>query len=529
MSEVFEGTAAGQGSGGGWIRGPATAPSFRASQPAFASFEQMALADPERVVVDDGERRLTYGEIRREARHLAARIAAETPADRPIVILVRNDASFLVLGMAVLASGRIFVPMDEGGPADRNAAILADSGAGAVVTLEGEGDVSFLPPGMPLLRLGRMTGEDLPPLPAPRDLDAPAAIVYTSGSTGRPKGIVSSERQLLRLIDENIAWLALGPDDVVGGIAALSAGGLREGLGALLSGALLRPLEVKRIGLLEALKAMKAVGVTRLTLVPSVVRVLTQVPGIVETFARLRSIELFGESLLQADLEALRAILPKDCKVMLLFGATEVAGLFRWVIEDDQAVDGRLPSGRLMAGRCITLLDDDGRPAAPGEPGELVVSDDRVMLGYWRDGAVDERLFRAAPADPGVRTFHTGDIVRLGESGLAQFLGRRDRMVKVRGLKADLGEIEEALTVLREVDQAVAVPRQAAGGNTELVVFVSFVPGPAPPSQAKLRQAILDGTADHMTPHAIHVLDEIPRLHNGKPDLVRLTALAANP
>lgn len=441
--------------------------------------------------------------------------------------MLRNDAMFPVLQMGAVAIGRATVPIDLGAPADRKELLLRESNASAVLTVDDDDvDLSFVPADRPVIRAGlSIAADDRPLPPRTRDLTSPISINFTSGSTGRAKGIVYSERHAMRIVAEHIAILHVNRDDVILGIASLTAAGLRDSITALFTGALLRPLDIKAAGLVESLRVMREERVSMLTFVPSLLRMLMQMPGIETSFQHLRVLELTGEVTTAADIELFRSKLPAFCHIALGFGATETGGIFRW-FADAAAIEGMAaPAGYLAHGRTIAILDEDDRPVASGEVGELVVSDEMLALGYWRGGRLDTSRFDPAPGDPGVRTFRTGDRVRIRSDGLAEFAGRIDRMVKVNGLQADLGDIESALKSVDAVLDSAVVAHQREGDNARLVAFVVPHDYATPIDQAMLRRAVAEQTADHMIPHEIRVLEELPRLHNGKPDLVRLTAL----
>ena len=118
------------------------------------------------------------------------------------------------------------------------------------------------------------------------------------------------------------------------------------------------------------------------------------------------------------------------------------------------------------------------------------------------------------------------DLVRKRPDGLFEYIGRKDRKVKVRGLWADLSEVEAVLRMLDGVSDAAVI---ADNENTEfeqLVAFIVMQPGFQAPAAADVRRAVAQETADHMAPAVVHVLDYVPRLANFKPDLMRLKILS---
>lgn len=496
-------------------------------QPVWSYVELVAARDPDRVIIDDGLTCVTYRDLVRQVRSLARRLLVEAPAGKPVALLLRNEAWFPIVQMAAVAAGLASVPVDAASPLDRKQLLLRESGAGAVLTIDAPDlDLSFVPDGLPVIRMSReiVDGDTTLP-PVERDLDAPFVIGFTSGSTGRAKGITYSERQMMRLVAEHIAAHHINRDDVILGIASLTAAGLRESMVTLLTGARLRTLDFKAAGLLEGLRVMREERISFLSFVPSYLRMLVQVPGIEQSFAHLRVLELGGEVTTAEDIALFRRILPADCRISLLFGSSETGVVFRWFVDDAKLAPGA-PLGYLADGRSIAILDEDDRPVVPGEIGEVVVSDAMVALGYWRGGRLDQSRFLPAPGDPGIRTVRSGDRVRMRADGLFDFAGRVDRMVKINGLQVDQGEVEAVLRTVPAVFDSAVVTRHREGEGDRLVAFVVPRDPATPLDHATLRQAVADEAAEHMIPHIIRTLEELPRLHNGKPDLVRLAAMA---
>ena len=108
---------------------------------------------------------------------------------------------------------------------------------------------------------------------------------------------------------------------------------------------------------------------------------------------------------------------------------------------------------------------------------------------------------------------------------LFEYVGRKDRRVKVRGLWADLSEIEAAVREMDAVADAVAISVGAEAGVERLCVFIVPAQDAEPPSSGEVRRWVAQQTASHMAPADVRRLNEIPRLANFKPDLVRLRSL----
>ena len=493
----------------------------------LARFEAVVAANPDKVAVDDGVSRLTYRQVRDSVYDLAARIVAAVPTGQPLLAILRNTISFPVVKLAAICTGRPLIMINATDPLERRRVILEEAGPVTVITSALDRvDLSFLPPGTPQIGFDpQQTGAVSRPEVAV-DLDAPASIGFTSGSTGRPKGVVYPLRTLEHLAASQIDALDMDHRDVVLGIAALTAGGAREALAALLVGARLRLIDLKAAGVLQALRVIQDEKVTIISFVPSAMRQIMLVPGIETALASLRALDVGGESLTAADLVLFRSKLPPGCQISVAMGSTEVSLVFRWRVRDE-AVEGlTVPVGYLEPGRRISLLDEEGRPASPEQGGEMVAADRHVSLGVWRSGRLESGPIQTDPNDPSIRIYATGDIMRRRPDGLFEFCGRRDRLIKVRGLRVDLGEIEAALRNVPGVADAVAVALQREGDTPLVTAFLVAETPEHNLTNALVRQSVTAETAEHMAPSLIRWVAEIPRLANHKPDLVRLTVLA---
>ena len=159
----------------------------------------------------------------------------------------------------------------------------------------------------------------------------------------------------------------------------------------------------------------------------------------------------------------------------------------------------------------VTALGADDPPIPIGEVlphlrghldgGELVIEGEAVMCGYWGE-----------PLSAPPRRHATGDLVT-EEGGVLRFHGRRDRMVKVRGHRVELGEVEHALAQHPGVVECAVVPR----GESLAAYFV----GDADARAIRLHCAAL--LPPYMIPTELHRLDALPRTETGKVALTALT------
>lgn len=170
------------------------------------------------------------------------------------------------------------------------------------------------------------------------------------------------------------------------------------------------------------------------------------------------------------------------------------------------------------------IVDDDGRPCAAEEAGELVIRSRYNALGEWLDGRLVPGRLVPDSSDPNMRVYHTGDIARRSAEGVFVVLGRKDRMIKINGQRLEPAEIEGALRRSAEVAQAAIIARQD-GASTLLLAFVVPAPDAAPELALRLRKELRATLPAFMQPNRIILLDHLRLLPGGKVDEVAMLAL----
>src|SRR6266581_2422537 len=103
------------------------------TRPISGRFELIADRVPNKIALDDGRFRLTYTEVQQAARHLALRVEAAVPMGRAVGVFLPNGALFPIAALACLAAGRVYVPIDQNYPPERNNLIIREAGLSAVI------------------------------------------------------------------------------------------------------------------------------------------------------------------------------------------------------------------------------------------------------------------------------------------------------------------------------------------------------------------------------------------------------------
>ncbi|HEV2611953.1 MAG TPA: AMP-binding protein [Noviherbaspirillum sp.] len=505
--------------------------------PIINLFRRAAEHHPDRLAITDSTRSLSYRGASRHVQSLAQRLESCAPAGRPVGILLPHNALFPVAALACLAANRPYVPIDLKYPPARIDAIIREAGVGAVITdaAEASGCHHDLIPADVIsvdVLANEETTSDAGMQEAVSREDMPAIILYTSGSTGKPKGICNNQHAILQRVSEYTNSCHVNADDRF--ILLSSPGtiaGEREMFTALLNGASLHVTDPQLDGIHSVLNAMAERHITIGYAVPSLLRVMLRLPGAQQAFADMRVLRIGGDITLDSDLALFRKIAPPTCHFFASFSSTETPAVFQWFVPHDWMPSGpRVPIGRPRPGIDFAILGDDGQPVPEGELGELVVRSRYLALGQWQEGQLTAGPFRTDPSNPLARILHTGDMVKLREDGLWELIGRKDRQIKIRGLRIDMGEVEAALRSVHEVADAAVTARRSGEEVSGLAAFVAPVAGlekhePTGELLEKLKAALHARVPQYMHPACIHIVDRIPQLPGFKPDVSALEAL----
>ncbi|HEU0053270.1 MAG TPA: amino acid adenylation domain-containing protein, partial [Longimicrobium sp.] len=485
-----------------------------------AHFEAQARRTPDATALVFGGESLTYRELNERANRLARHLGrlGAGPEAR-VGICLERGVELVVSVLAVLKAGGAYVPLDPAYPAARLAFMLADSGVAVLVTRERLRPALPARPGTAVVAVDAAREEiarESAANPARgATAESLAYVIYTSGSTGMPKGVMVPHRGVPNLARAQAERFGIdGTSRVLQFASPSFDAAVAELFATLLAGATLVLASSDELlpgpGLLEILRSRR---VTVATLPPSVLAVLPA-----DGLPDLRTVVSAGEAVDAATAERWSA----DRAFVNAYGPTEItvcATCGEW------ARDGRAPAiGRPLPNVRTYVLDDAGRPAPAGVPGELFVGGIGVARGYLgRPGLTAERFVPDPFASaPGGRLYRTGDRVRGRPDGELEFLGRVDAQVKLRGFRVEPGEIEAALRLCPGVAACAVVVREDAPGERRLVAYAA---GAA--DAGALRAHLRERLPEHLVPDACVVLERLPLTPNGKVDRAALPAPAA--
>jgi amino acid adenylation domain-containing protein len=505
-------------------------------RPVHRLFEEQAARSPHALAVEQGEERLTYGELNARAGRLALALRERgIRQESRVGVCVGRSPWMLVALLGVLKAGAAYVPLDPEYPAERLAYMIDD--AGITLVLTEPGTTEKLPEGIASVAVESLAasataeGQDCPDLPV--NADNTAYVIYTSGSTGTPKGVLIQHGSLLNYTAAAVQEFELRPGDKVLQFSSISFDAAAEEIyPTLTAGATLvlrdeRMLDSSRTFLEKTLER----GITVLDLPTAYWHHLTHDLAATPLTlpASLRLVIIGGEEALPERLAEWHRVAGGRVRLLNTYGPTETAIVATTCELAPPEAGGALPRayiGAPVRNVRTYVLDARLQPTPVGVPGELYIGGAGVARGYLNRPSLTAERFVPNPfgESPGERLYRTGDGARYIHDGRLEFLGRLDQQVKVRGFRVELGEIEAALRAHPSVRESIVLAGEAAPGGLQLVAYLLRESQHVAPSSAELRSFLQQRVPGYMIPAAFVVLDEWPLLPNGKIDRRALPA-----
>ncbi|MET3130970.1 amino acid adenylation domain-containing protein [Oxalobacteraceae bacterium GrIS 1.11] len=477
--------------------------------------QRSAAHRPEALAVMTPDGAINYRQLARHARRYARAIVAAgvRPGDRVALIAERSIALIVAL-LGVSEAGAVYVPIDPAYPRAGIEAMLADAGVVAIVSdasaLWAASETIALP--LPALADDDDRDDGAAWLAAGAD-DAAACIIFTSGSSGRPKGVIVGHRALCRLALSACSEFSIEADSRILQLAAFGFDvATSDIVFALAAGACL--CLAPRTEILPGsplLRTLGALAISHLQIPASLLAATRPEP-----LPCLRTLVVGGERLPAKVAQAWGA----GRALFVAYGPTEATVTVTAARYDPRAPDA---IGRPIGDARIHVLDAGGAPVPIGVPGQLWIGGPVLSAGYLNNPGLTAERFQADPfsAEPGARLYRSGDRAAWREDGALDFLGRLDRQFKLRGFRIEPGEIEAALLAWPAVEQALALLRSDAPGQSRLV---GYVVAAGALDMAALRAHLRRLLPVHMVPAALVQLARMPLSANGKLDARALPA-----
>ncbi|MEU3557403.1 AMP-binding protein [Streptomyces fragilis] len=487
----------------------------------------------DRVAVVFGDEELTYDEVDRLSNRLAHALAGQGAGHRDRVgLLLDNCLLSVPLDFACVKAGIDRVPLNSRLSAAEHVTMLATTGCELVVHAAALGDrarelaaalpeVSFLPldpgPGVTaptLLDLADRAPDTLPDVPArPDDV---ILTLFTSGTTGTLKAARHTQASFAAVCRNVLLnMLPATRDDVMLHAAGLNhAGGvfvlplwLRGGRTVVLPGFAPGPF----------LEAIPRHGVTAINLVPTMIQMLSEHPDFATTdVSTLRQVIYGASPMPRPVIERVMGVWGQE-RFWQYYGQTEVPLCIAVLRPEDHTGERLAACGRLAVDVELRLLGEDGRPVAPGEPGEIVVRGPSACAGYFDAPDLTAQTFRDG-------WVHTRDVGVLDDQGFLYLKDRTSDMIVSGGFNVYPREVEDALLghpAVREV-AVVGTPDPRWIETVTAVIVPAQDVTPDDTLREELADHVAARIAAYKKPRRILFRDGLPKTVVGKINRKRL-------
>ncbi|HEV8550990.1 MAG TPA: amino acid adenylation domain-containing protein, partial [Polyangiaceae bacterium] len=488
--------------------------------------ERVAAKTPDAVALRFGDRTLTYAALNRSANRVAHELIARgIGSGCRVMACAEPSLAAVVALLGIWKAGAAYVPLDPGLPQARIRAILDDTRP-ALVLAQGHLLEKLHFVGLDAVALEGFESENDARTSNPALTTAPEALAYvffTSGTTGTPKGVMGSYANLFFYVDAARRRYELGPSDVVPALARFSFSiSLFELVTPLVAGGTL--LLLARDHVLDPARLVQTLH--EVTLVHAgpglwkglVAHVRRNYPSF-EPFERVRHASSGGDVVPPDLLESLKEIFAR-ADVFVIYGASEIACMGTTYLVPRARRLAATFVGRPFEGVSLRVLDTANRALPPGVAGEIHFAGPGVTEGYLNRPELTSAQFVTLE---GTRFYKTGDRGRLNHEGELEFLGRGDSQVKIRGMRVELGEVEQWLRRAPGVRDAAVAAHAAPDGEKMLVAYV--VPDHAHEAASTkalrfgaVRRHLIEQLPDYMLPAAYVELERLPLNHNLKLD-----------
>ncbi|GAB4293317.1 MAG: hypothetical protein Kow0098_14100 [Ignavibacteriaceae bacterium] len=505
--------------------------------------EESARKFPDKIAIEElNGRKITYSELNGLADEVKIKLQKSgiSEFDR-VGIYSHKNIDMVISVFGILKAGATYVPVDPGSPPARNAFIMNDCLVKGVILEENfisdfkdqlkayDLKVNYDLTGT--LKLLDGPGKFEKNAESENDIqcdlpdDSLAYILYTSGSTGNPKGVKYSHYGALAFIDWCSETFAPEGNDRFSSHAPFHFDlSIHDLYVSLKHGATLVLIDEetgKQPMILAEKISEKRISIWYST--PSILTLLVKFGKLEKyDYSELRIIHFAGEVFPVKHLRDLKKIW-NGKTFYNLYGPTETNVCTYYKIPDE-IPDDRIepfPIGKNCSHLKTKVFDSSGTPVEKGKEGELCVSG-LIMQGYWNLPEKNKSVF--FNDSNGTKWYRTGDIVIENSDGNYIYVSRKDRMVKRRGYRVELGEIETALYKHPSVLEAAAVSTTDKEGGVIIKAFLCMLQE-TEASVIKMKKFCSENLPQYMIPDRFSFRSSLPKTSTNKIDYQKLKEL----
>ncbi|MDA0347125.1 MAG: amino acid adenylation domain-containing protein [Verrucomicrobia bacterium] len=504
----------------------------------FASYSKNIAIETDKV-------RVSYGQLEIWVQQLIHKIQpALTDAEPRIAVLSDHPLEYIAAMLAAFRLGALYVPMDPSFPKLRFEQILSEVRPTLILL----GDMEKTPDlgeNYETMEMPTFTGETettFDPLPE-RTIseEAPAYLFFTSGSTGKPKGIVGKLSSLRHFSQWEADEFNLNSDSTISQFTTPTFDAfLRDVITPLsIGGTICIPPQRPAMMGAEALwDWIESKQISLIHCVPSLFSALLEGTWKSRVLCSLKHILLAGEALPLRQAENWINHFHQRIELVNLYGSTEttMVKLFHRIRKRD-VEGGFIPVGQPMSETEVVILNDQKQICQVNEIGEIFIATAHRTLGYFNQPEATAQVFIDNPYTTDL-AYATGDLGTVLPDGNIRLFGRKDRQVKVGGVRIEPEEVESALLkivaikacavtvntlvehrgnlITKEAVQNTIQSGNPQAGLTGYLVLKEQI------TISEIRKQLADHLPSAAIPRTFFSVEDLPRNTNGKIDYFKL-------
>ncbi len=481
-------------------------------------FEEQVEKTPDNIAVVFKDQKLTYRELNEKANSLANYIIKNDLKSTPIIgILLDRSIEMIICIIAVLKSGKAYIPIDPNYPTDRINYMLKDSNCNLILSSEKlytnlNLSINFI---NVELNNNKVYDNYAKNLNMKINHDSLSYIIYTSGSTGKPKGVMLTHKGIFNLVNYCNNYIKYLKDNIYRTIVSVttisfdifffeSIISLQKGLKLVIADQDQQTIPRLLIELIEK----ENIEIIQTT--PSRMKLILDNIKNEENLNSLKYIVLAGEQFPITLAKRLKSI-----ENIILYNGYGPSETTVFSTLTDVTNFENMTIGKPLDNTQIYILDKNMNLCPIGTPGEICISGNGVGRGYINKPDLTNKSFVKNKFNNNSLLYKTGDLGFYNENGIITCLGRIDNQIKIRGLRIELEEIEKAILELNEIQNCVVAKKQFDDGHEFLCAY--YIKNKSI-EENSIRSHLQKKLTNYMIPQYFIELDKMPYTPNGKID-----------